>query len=140
MTMGHRGVLHWLRHVAMLLYCISLVLPAFDDWPGYMVLATGWLGLMFLFPSWLANPLFVTSYFTLPSRPQLAAWLALAAVLLAAAIPLFPGVPGDDSWERVKNWQMGTYFWVSSMALMFLTTFAEVVVGPKARLNQVEGR
>ena len=47
----------------VLLYGASLAFPVFGEgWPGYGVLAFGWLGLVGSLVGWYANPFFLLSF------------------------------------------------------------------------------
>jgi hypothetical protein len=114
--MSHR----YLRHIALATYALSVCLPAFDDWAGWAVLGFGWAALLFLFPAWLANPLLIAAYFVIPDNPRLGLKLSGAAVLFGASTFFFPGVPGDDAWNKVSHWQPGSFIWGTSLVLMLV--------------------
>lgn len=125
----------WRGHLAVLftflaLYLIACACPALtfrrnagdiEVWPGFQVLAVGWLGLLYEQFAWYANPVMVLSFiFLLFRRWPTTAVIALVALAIAAnTLRLFSQeFPADEAGVnkiRLEHLGIGFYFWVASL-------------------------
>lgn len=101
----------------IVLYAAALVLPAYEargDFPGYLVLAMGWMGLVILQPAWLANPIFFVALAVhLQDRRKGLPW-AMASLGFAAFSVFFRKMPYDNGFAAV-DWKLGSLVWGAAL-------------------------
>ena len=118
--------------IAIVLYGSSLFLPAFTcahtkSFPGYGVLAIGYMGLLGLDPRWFGNVGFVwlavsSLRSSSPNHPVVAgvtALLALASFAGAAGCEGGGGAPGMST-----GLALGGYLWVAALLVSSLANFS----------------
>ena len=124
------------RHVAcasIALYLLSLALPAIEEVelgvapnPGFAILATGWLGFMFLQMGWFANVFWVLGLIFLVRRRWKAAAIlgAIAVVVAADSFVLYEtGFPSDSGGSLEVALRYGFYVWWASLWVLAVGAF-----------------
>lgn len=87
---------------------------------GFSILLTGWLGLMFGWLEWYANPLLWTTWLLLLLRKYVPAQVtSVSAVLLALSFVRRPEIPMGPSGPEAEilSLNAGYWLWVASMAM-----------------------
>jgi hypothetical protein len=117
---------------ALCLYGASLLLPAFScvhtkSFPGYGVLAFGYMGLLALDPRWFANIGFALLLIaTLRSKPAVRPGVGGVTAMLA--LFSFAGAAGCEGGggapEVSTGLALGGYLWVSALALACAANFS----------------
>lgn len=115
---------------AVILYLGSLLMPALEcrnSWSGFELLLSGWIGLIFLDPRWLANVFFIAMLLQLfvsdsPTRitlilPALATILVVACVVWKSPA----GCGGSAGAPRGGPIGIGGYTWVLSILVLSIT-------------------
>jgi hypothetical protein len=110
---------------SVVLFALSLVLPALGEGelgvrvePGYMILGTGYFGVLFGQLAWFANPLWVAGLVYLIRRRWKAAAIcaSLAVVLAAESFLLYStGFPSDSGATIPVRLLAGFWVWWSSL-------------------------
>lgn len=105
-----------LSHLAMLVWCVSLFLPAFAKSPlkyesGGEILLGGWLGIIVLQFAWFAHPLFLIAYVRLQNGHGA---IRYAAIALAVSLETFVNVPFLGAY----GYGWGMILWFISLALL----------------------
>jgi hypothetical protein len=114
-------------------YAASLFLPAFScahtaGFPGYIILAVGYMGLLALDPRWFGNLgfaflLFLTLKTSARSRPGFVGGTALLALAALFSAPACGGAGGAPVIST--GLALGGYLW---MAALLLVCLANVLV------------
>lgn len=117
----------------MALYALSLGLPAISETGspipadrGYLILATGMLGILFGQFGWFANGFYAAALICLErSRWKAAAIAAALAVILAADsfLLVHTGFPSDSGTNSPAGLRAGFYVWWGSMWVLALGAF-----------------
>ena len=118
--------------VAICLYGLSLFLPAFScvrtaGFPGYLVLAVGYMGLLVLDPRWFGNVGFLVLLFaTLKSPTRTHPIIVGATALLAiASFAQAVGCPGGGGApEGSVGLAIGGYLWVAALLIACIAYFS----------------
>jgi hypothetical protein len=107
------------------LFALSLALPALGevglgvpDDRGYLILATGWAGILFGQFGWFANGFWVAGLIYLSLRRWKAAAIAAALAVLVAADTFMlyrTGFPSDSGNSHAAAILAGFYVWWASM-------------------------
>ena len=121
MRLGDRRSARWAALVSVLLWAISLTLPAIwgpeqTDYMGYEVAIIGFLGLLVFNVAWFANLLLAPCLLLMVlGRPK--EWLALAAVALALTtfIP-FDVFGPDEGTAGPAQLGVGAFVWLAAFA------------------------
>ncbi|MFL5383662.1 MAG: hypothetical protein ACJ8GN_14175 [Longimicrobiaceae bacterium] len=124
------------RHVAfasVALYLLSLALPAIEEVElgippnlGFAILATGFLGFMFLQMGWFANVFWVLGLVFLARRRWKAAAIlgALAVLVAADSFVLYEtGFPSDSGGSLAVTLRYGFYVWWASLWVLAVGAF-----------------
>ena len=126
---------HSLATVGLLFYFVALFLPAFclehkscSDWPGFDVLAAGWIEALFVRDvgpfvafAWYANPVFAAATILLFRKRYYAATVcAVLATLMAATFLLGKKVLVSESGDAsaIRDYGIGYLIWLMSMAML----------------------
>ena len=126
MSISKNSIYH-LQTVLLALYALSLYFPAFNSHlhqpsaiPGYQVLASGWIGIFFLDPRWLANVLF--AFCLLGNFSELGHRITpTLGILLVVSCIVFPIRMGyQDRIVEIDSRALGFYFWSISLFFTFL--------------------
>ncbi len=126
------GDMKWLLYFSACLFIGSLFLPGFvtpdqGAWPGYMILAFGYIGIFLFVFAWFANIFgFVAFIFALTKQYKVALFLAVVAVLVALDAYGFHSIPGDDGSEPVSYLGIGFYIWIVSFLILAVYSFIKV--------------
>ena len=123
--------------ISVVLYMISLFLPAFDcgegrrpSWLGYEVLESGWLGIIALEPRCYANILYfycvVLGAVQKKYKPN--PYIVFFLFISAVSSPFFPGwvsCPSVDTMTSAKGLAVGGYLWVCAIILVIIPSLPE---------------
>lgn len=130
--------------LSLVLYGLSLAVPAFEfvqpynrgleNWYGWKVLLMGWLGVFFYQFGWLANPLYIVNLGLLAKRlwrPTTILGIVTLAVGLNTLFLFNQKVPYDGSGAtaQLKSLQIGFYFWIVSLSIPFLWSCRQLWLG-----------
>ncbi|MDX2092272.1 MAG: hypothetical protein SFX73_30690 [Kofleriaceae bacterium] len=117
-----------LSHVAIILYLVSLVLPAITVidrplfgsgsttrvWFGAQCLAMGWI----VWPGWLANPLFALALILRRFEQHGAAAVLLVFAIASALLGLF--ILRDIDLVELRHVQIGYVVWLASLVVLLI--------------------
>lgn len=109
--------------VSLMLFCVSLALPAVASYPGYGALFVGPFAVLFLDPwglVWLANPAYLVAAGLLASRHPVAASVVGGAALGLASIALGLGeiMVDEGGSTRPATRGAGYFVWMSAMMVL----------------------
>jgi hypothetical protein len=118
-------LLKWaLLLIAAFMWLTSLIMPgvrASDgmEWPGFMLLLLGWIGVLTLQPAWLANPIWIVAGVLIACDKRLGAPLALAglAVSLIALAP-FEMIGANAASGGTARVAFGFWIWMTTGILL----------------------
>lgn len=128
--------------LALLCFTASLFLPIFftstEDIYGFWVLATGWMGLVFIQLAWYANPLNLLALLLVGDRPRIAFLLSILAIALASCSFVFYEIPTGINYEKVyiREFGLGFYFWYVAHVLVVIG----LMIGFIGSLKKIESR
>lgn len=118
--------------LSILLYIFSLTQPAFsvaqdstrDEWPGYMVLLVGWLGVgqggQF---AYLANILVFLTWIFFYKNTKGYFFTGIVALLFALSFLLFDSVVVGESGSAssIAGYGIGYWLWLTSISVMSIS-------------------
>lgn len=113
--------------LSVTLFVISLTQDGFytgahNPWPGWNILLTGWLELMYLKVNWFANPVLLLAYFfMLIKQYGLAAIASLTSVIFAASF-LARKTIVMDTISHITGYGIGYWLWLASFIIMLLSS------------------
>jgi len=115
--------------LAFACFTLSLFMIVFftneDNFYGFFVLLTGWMGAIFIQLGWFANPLNLLALLNVRERPKVALFLSLFAFFFACSAFSFHEIPTDINQKKVfiREFGLGFYFWFLAQALFLVATF-----------------
>ena len=110
-------------------FTLSLFMPVFltsaENIYGYWVLATGWLGMIFIQFAWYANPLNLLALLIARDNPRIAILLSTLALVLASGTVIFHEIPVGLNHEKIfiKEYGLGFYIWYIAQVFFLLSLF-----------------
>jgi hypothetical protein len=127
-----------LPYVSAALYLVSLLTPALitqasinEPWPGWSLLAFGWLALIDGHVSWLANPLFLFALLAYSRKSFGRAFLfaALASILMLSFL-LYKSILADEGGGRTQiiGHPIGYWAWVASALVLMVSAAVALIV------------
>jgi len=113
---------------SIVLFVASLFFPAFyvhtpdSPWQSYLLLLTGWLGVMDAHFSWFANPFYLLAIIFSALKRKVSMYFEAIALLLALSFLLHRTVMVDEGGHSgdVVRYGLGYYLWVLAMAVLFI--------------------
>jgi protein-S-isoprenylcysteine O-methyltransferase Ste14 len=130
--------------LSLLIFAACLFLPGFyveetqRENPAYLLLFTGWLGVLYGYLAWLANPIFLIAFFCRNTSPRKAAFLAFIGFVIALEFLIHKRIVTDEGGgtAQITGVGWGYVLWLTSF-LVFFSSVIEKLEAEKIFVNLV---
>lgn len=97
------------------------------EWTGLKILKSGWLGIFDGTVAWYANPALALAIVLLLAKERLCVPVSVISFVLACTSLAYGKMYIDERWSSyaiVGSWGDGFYFWLASIAIVVIGSFA----------------
>lgn len=101
--------------------------------PGWSLLMTGWLGIIYGYITWLANPLVFVGWIVLLKKDfELALLLSIGAVLIMLSFLFYKSIITSEypAYSRIVGYGIGYWLWVSSAGCLVAASVCGLLKRP----------